>query len=286
MVGMDADHEAWSDAQSTTSVALDGDDVDVAYYEAGADNDGPPVVFLHGIPTWSFLWRSVAPAVAEKRHVLAPDLAGYGNSQMTDDFDRSVRAQTGALADLFAERGFDAVDLVGHDVGGGVALRYAAARSGYVRKLVLSNAVCFDSWPVEFVNSLSVPGTVEGWDEETFEEKLDFAFAEGTYGEADPAFVAGMKAPWRSERGRTALSRAAVATNTNHTTTIAYEDITAETLCLWGADDVLQPVEYADRLASAVGGDAEVVRLDEAYHWVPEDRPDAYREELLAFLAD
>ncbi|WP_277553625.1 alpha/beta fold hydrolase [Halobaculum limi] len=285
-ITLDADHETWSDAQVETTVTVDGRDLTVAYYEAGADNDGPPVVFLHGIPTWSFLWRGIAPAIAEDRHVVAPDLPGYGNSQRTDDFDRSVRAQTAVLADLIADRGVDKVDLVAHDIGGGVALRYAAARPAMVRKLVLSNAACFDSWPVEYVNSLGVPGVVEGWDDAEFEEQLDFLFAEGAYGEADPAFVAGMKAPWKREGGRTALARAAVATNTNDTTSIDYDAITAETLCLWGADDVLQPVANADRLADAVAGDVTVRPLEEAYHWVTHDRTAAYRESARDFLTE
>ncbi|MFC6787599.1 alpha/beta fold hydrolase [Halobaculum halobium] len=286
MVTLDADHEAWTAAQSATTAAVDGRELDVTYYEAGRDNGGPPVIFLHGIPTWSFLWRGIAPAVAEDRHVIAPDFAGYGNSQRTDDFDRSVRAQTSVLADLIAESPYNRVDLVAHDIGGGVALRYAAARSSQVRKLVLSNVACFDSWPVEYINSLGVPGVVEGWDDDEFEENMDFLFAEGAHGEADEAFVAGMKAPWAREGGRTALARAAVATNTNHTTCIDYGAITAETLCLWGADDVLQPIDNADRLADAVAGDARVVALDDAYHWVTHDRTEAYRDEVRAFLAE
>ncbi|WP_435063026.1 alpha/beta fold hydrolase [Halobaculum sp. EA56] len=286
MVDIDADHEAWSAAQSETTAAVDGRERTVAYYEAGRGNDGPPVVFLHGIPTWSFLWRGIAPAVAEERHVIAPDFPGYGNSQRTDDFDRSVRAQTNVLSSLLADEGFDAVDLVAHDIGGGVALRYAAARPDEVRRLVLSNAACFDSWPVEYINSLGVPGVVEGWDDEELDEELDFLFAEGAYGEADPGFVAGMKAPWTREGGRRALARAAVATNTNHTTCIDYGAITAETLCLWGADDVLQPIENAERLAEAVAGEARVVGLDDAYHWVTHDRTDGYRAEVRAFLTE
>ncbi|QZP37298.1 alpha/beta fold hydrolase [Halobaculum magnesiiphilum] len=286
MVTVDADHEAWTAAQSETTAVVDGRELDVAYYEAGRDNGGPPAIFLHGIPTWSFLWRGIAPAVAEDRHVIAPDLVGYGNSQRTDDFDRSIRAQTGVLAELIADAGYEEVDLVAHDIGGGVALRFAAARPRQVRKLVLSNAACFDSWPVEYINSLGVPGVVEGWDDAEFEENMEFLFAEGAHGDADPSFVAGMRAPWAREGGRPALARAAVATNTNHTTCINYGAITAETLCLWGADDVLQPIDNAERLADAVAGDAEVVGLDDAYHWVTHDRTEAYRERVRTFLAD
>ena len=63
-----------------------------------------------------------------------------------------------------------------------------------------------------------------------------------------------------------------------------YDAIDAEVLCLWASDDAMQPIEYGERLATDLGG--TVVELSEAYHWIVEDRPDAYREELRAFLTE
>ena len=283
------DHDAWTDAQEDASVTVDGQERTVAYYDGGEGDDGePPVVFLHGIPTWSFLWRDVAPAIGEDRRVIAPDLLGYGNSEQTDAFDRSIRAQEAMLDDLLAELGLDSspVALVGHDIGGSVALRFASHEPDAVDTLVLSNAGCYDSWPVEFVNGIGLPGAVTGMDDEEFEETMGFVFENGLYGEAGEhrAFAEGMRAPWDSPEGKTSLERCAVATNTNHTTEIDYGAIEAETLLLWGADDVLQSIDYAERLAEDVSGPTEVVPLDEAYHWVVEDRPEAYAEHLAEFL--
>jgi pimeloyl-ACP methyl ester carboxylesterase len=278
-------HEEWTAAQSETTVSVDGHELSVAYYEGDpdeADEDPETLVFLHGVPTWSFLWRRIAPAFEDEYRVLVPDLLGYGNSDRRDSFDRSIRAQEAMVAAFLDDLGEGSVTLVAHDIGGGAALRLAANAPERVDRLVASNAVCYDSWPVEFVSGLGLPGT-ESLDDGEFEGKLDFAFAEGTYGEADAEFVAGMKAPWLREDGKRALARAAVATNTNHTTEIDYGAIDAELLCLWGGDDVLQPIEYGERLADDLDG--AVVELDDAYHWVVEDRPEAYREELRTFLA-
>jgi len=276
-------HDEWTDRQTETTVTVDGHDLSVAYYEDGPD-DGPPVVFLHGIPTWSFLWRDVAPALATDRHVIVPDLVGYGNSAMHDGFDRSIRAQEAVLADLVAEH--DTVALVGHDIGGGVALRYASHRPDAVDALVLSNAACYDSWPVEFVNGLGLPETADR-DAADFEDDFEFLFADGLYGDPDDhrEFVEGMAAPWRSAEGQTSLVRNAVATNTNHTTEIDYGAITARTMLLWGADDVLQPIDYAERLADDVSGDTSLVTLSDAYHWVVEDQTDSYRSHVRRFLS-
>jgi haloalkane dehalogenase len=278
------DHERWRADREETTVTVDGHDLSMAFHEAGDPAD-PTVAFVHGIPTWSFLWRDVAPPLADEFHVLVPDLLGYGDSARHDGFDRSIRAQEAAVDALLADRGVDDLSLVAHDVGGGVALRLAAHQPDRVQNLVVSNAVCYDSWPVEFVSNLGLPDTADR-DPTDLEPDLDFAFGEGLFGDADEhdAFVAGMKAPWLRDDGPRALARAAVATNTNHTTEIPYGDVTADTLCLWGEDDVLQPIAYGERLAEDVAGDTEVVPLEDAYHWVVADRPDAYREELRSFL--
>jgi haloalkane dehalogenase len=274
-------HEEWTDQQESTTVGLDDHEVEVAYYEGGDPADHT-VVFLHGIPTWSFLWRDVVGVLEDDYHVLAPDMAGYGNSDMRDGFDRSVRAQEDMLGNLLDDLGVDRpVSLVAHDIGGGAALRMAAHDPEAVEHVVVSNAVCYDSWPVQFVSDLGLPDTTD-MDFEELEGQLDFAFGDGLYGDADDHrdFVEGMKAPWLTEEGRRSLSRDAVATNTNHTMEIDYTAITADVTCLWGVDDVMQPLEYGEHLAEDVAGDGEVVELEDAFHWVVEDRTEAYREEL------
>ncbi len=273
------DHDAWTARQTGTTVTVDGHDLRVAYTDRG---DGDPLLFLHGIPTWGYLWRRVAPAFEADHRVVVPDLLGYGNSASHDGFDRSIRAQEAMLVALLDDLGIGTATVVAHDVGGGAALRLAA-HTDRVDRLVLSNAVCYDSWPVEFIADLGLPATA-GMDDGEFERTLEGAFAGGTYDEADPAFVAGMKAPWLQAGGKTALARAAVATNTNHTTELDYGAVDADLLALWAVEDAMQPIEYAERLVDEVGGDLR--RLEAAYHWVVEDRPAAYREELSAWLAE
>lgn len=219
--------------------------------------------------------------IAEDRRVIVPDLLGYGNSAMADGFDGSIRARETMLAALLEELGIGTVSIVSHDIGGGVTLRYAAHHPDAVAQLVCSNAVCYDSWPVEFTTDLGLPGTAE-MPLDDLEEQVSAAFTLGAYGDPDPAFVEGLTAPWLSEAGRTSLARCAVATNTNHATEIDYDAITADFLALWGAGDDFQPIEYGERLAA--GLDGGVVGLDEAYHWVMADRPDAYVAELREFL--
>lgn len=277
-------HTDWTREQDETSVTVDGHDVTVAYYEDGVDNDGPPVVLLHGIPTWSFLWRNVVASLAQDRHVIAPNLLGYGNSSIFDGFDRSVRAQERMIEELIETVGTETISLVGHDIGGGVALRYATHNPDTVDQLVLSNAVCYDSWPVELVVELGLP-TVPEEAPEKIDEFLGIAFSEEFFVEPpEDSFVEGMREPWKSAEGRLSLVRNAVSLNTNHTVELDYGAISAETLLLWGADDFAQPTDNANRLATDIT-DARVVELDGAGHWVMEDRTEAYTDHLHSFFA-
>jgi len=274
-------YDEWTDTQDSQHVTVDGHDLEVAYRDSGA---GDPVVCLHGIPTNSFLWRDVIGPIEAERRVIAPDMIGYGNSSMYDGFDRSLRAQEVAIEALLDALDLGTVTLVGHDLGGGIFLRYAAHNPGAVDKLVLSNSVAYDSWPIKTITDLGLPETARETSVEELQGMLDGLMRDTLYGEdASEEFIDGMKAPWASEEGVTSLVRNASATNTSHTTEVDPADVTAETLLLWGAEDEFQPIRWAERLAGDIA-DAELVGLDRANHWVTEDRPEAYRDHLAEFL--
>jgi haloalkane dehalogenase len=105
----------------------------MAYTEVGT---GVPVVFLHGNPTSSYLWRKVIPHVGDRARCLAPDLIGMGASGKPDigyRFADHVR---------YLDAWFDALSLaevviVGHDWGGALGLDWAARHPGRVRGVAL-----------------------------------------------------------------------------------------------------------------------------------------------------
>jgi haloalkane dehalogenase len=105
-----------------------GDGLRMAWVEAGAA-DGPPVLLLHGEPTWSLLWRTVIPVLAGAGlRVIAPDLIGFGRSDKPAEvadhtYARHVEWVRALVVDVLDLRG---VTLVGHDWGGLIGLRLAA----------------------------------------------------------------------------------------------------------------------------------------------------------------
>ena len=126
----------------------------LAYVDAG-DRALTPVVFLHGNPTSSYLWRNVIPAVTDIARCLAPDLVGMGESgaSATEGDQRYTFADHARHLDAW----FDALDLrdvvlVGHDWGGALGFDWASRHADRVRGLV-------------FMETLVCPVTSADWPE-------------------------------------------------------------------------------------------------------------------------
>jgi haloalkane dehalogenase len=117
------------------------DGLRMAWVEAGPP-DGAPVLLLHGEPTWSYLWRSIIPALAGAGlRVIAPDLIGFGRSDKpaeTSDhsYARHVEWVRGFAFDAL---GLSGVSIVGHDWGGLIGLRLAAEHRERVARVVATN---------------------------------------------------------------------------------------------------------------------------------------------------
>jgi haloalkane dehalogenase len=95
-----------------------------------------PVVFLHGNPTSSYLWRNVIPRVADQTRCLAPDLIGMGESGKPDIAYR-LGDHVRYLDAWFDALGLDEVVIVGHDWGGTLGMDWAARHSGRVLGIAL-----------------------------------------------------------------------------------------------------------------------------------------------------
>ena len=93
----------------------------VAYHAAGS---GPVVLLIHGITSSADAWREVLPALAERYTVIAPDLLGHGGSAKPRG-DYSLGAYASGLRDLLAALGHQRATVVGHSMGGGIAMQLA-----------------------------------------------------------------------------------------------------------------------------------------------------------------
>jgi pimeloyl-ACP methyl ester carboxylesterase len=105
----------------------------VIYRIAGS---GPPVVLIHGMLNSSSHWQSVAMELARDHTVIAPDLIGHGDSAAPRG-DYSLGAHAASIRDLLAAIGIDRASIVGHSLGGGVAMQFFYQFPQRVERLVL-----------------------------------------------------------------------------------------------------------------------------------------------------
>ena len=130
------------------------EDVAMAYVEAGQD-DGPPIVLLHGNPTSSYLWRNVIPHLEPLGRCIAPDLVGHGDSDKLagegDDRYRFVEQRRYVDGFLESVGVSEDVTLVVHDWGSALGFDWANRHREAVRGLAFMEAICgpvsFDDWP-------------------------------------------------------------------------------------------------------------------------------------------
>jgi pimeloyl-ACP methyl ester carboxylesterase len=97
---------------------------------------GPPLLLIHGIGDSSATWHTVLSALARKHLVIAPDLLGHGMSAKPRA-DYSVAAYANGMRDLLGVLGIDRVTLVGHSLGGGVAMQFAYQFPERTERMVL-----------------------------------------------------------------------------------------------------------------------------------------------------
>jgi haloalkane dehalogenase len=118
------------------------DGLRLAHIEAG---DGPPVVFFHGEPTWSFLWRKVIPPVRDAGfRCIAPDLPGFGRSDKPVEIEwYSYDRHTASMAALLEELDLQDVTIVVHDWGGIIGLRLAAEHPDRIARMVILDTGLF-----------------------------------------------------------------------------------------------------------------------------------------------
>jgi haloalkane dehalogenase len=102
------------------------------------EGEGPPVIFLHGEPTWSFLWRNVIPPVRDAGYrCIAPDLPGFGRSDKPVDIDwYTYDRHTEAIAALVQELDLRRATVVVHDWGGLIGLRVAVEHPDRIARIV------------------------------------------------------------------------------------------------------------------------------------------------------
>ncbi|HEX8646394.1 MAG TPA: alpha/beta hydrolase [Thermoleophilaceae bacterium] len=118
---------------------------------------GPPVVLIHGMVNSSRHWQTVAMRLARDYTVVAPDLIGHGDSA-TPRGDYSLGAHAASIRDLLTAIGIDRATIVGHSLGGGVAMQFFYQFPQRTERLVLVSSGGLGGEVSPLLRSAAVPG--------------------------------------------------------------------------------------------------------------------------------
>lgn len=250
----------------------DIDGTPVRWLEAG---EGPPVVLVHGIPTSPQLWRHVMPLVHGR--CLAFEMTGYGSSIPNGEArDLSLAAQAVRLTRWIDEVGLRAPVLVGHDLGGGVAQIAAVQRPDVVGGLMLTNAVCYDSWPIPSVVAMQCAAPLLRHLPETAIYPTFVQLIHRGHDDRARALesIGVHWSPYVTYGAAAALMRQVTALRTADTVAVAdrLPSLRLPARVVWGEADRFQKMTYGRRLAADLGTTLQTI--PGGRHFTPEDHPD------------
>lgn len=278
------------------TVKIEGKEIKI-HIEAVGDK-GTPILMVHGIPTNSRLWRNVQAGLKDDYSTCAMDMIGYGQSDMPiDDLKYTFANQAEAVKGVIEGLGVKGkVVLVGHDHGGGVCQVFASKYCDHISRLVLVNPVAFDYWPVLEVEAFNA---LVGAPDETLQMAMGQAAASfpgllrtGTYGKStftDQNVKVNYLQFWARGPGLTgfkSLVKACSEPSNKETMEVDHSKITCPTMVCWGVHDAWMPVESAKRLKKAITGPVRLEWIDQAGHYVQEDRPDKLAELIDDFITE
>ena len=269
-------------------------DCRIHYRERG---NGHPVVLLHGgiIDAAHVSWPPVIDALADEYRVIAPDLMGYGESELAEG-PYSIPRHAEVIAAFLDTLDTSCVTLVGVSLGGGVAIQLALDRPELVDRLVpidafglgtdlpnglLSYALARFQLPNRLslailrrshrLTRASLGGVVHNLDD------LDPAAVDAVYRE--------LQRPTAGEAFRRFRTVGVTCDGYQTVFTDRFEEISAPTYLLHGAHDELFPVAWARRASERIP-DAKLQVLDDCGHWPPREKPEIVVEQIETAISD
>jgi pimeloyl-ACP methyl ester carboxylesterase len=129
----------------------------IAVRDEGPTDATEAILLIHGMAGSSQTWRAIMPTLSKKYRVVAPDLLGHGQSSKPRS-DYSLGAFAVGLRDLLDELGIASATIVGHSLGGGVAMQFLYQHPDYCRRLVLISSGGLGQDVGFILRLLSAPG--------------------------------------------------------------------------------------------------------------------------------
>jgi pimeloyl-ACP methyl ester carboxylesterase len=264
----------------------------VSYRRGGS---GPLLILIHGITGSSQTWREVMPRLAEDFTVIAPDLLGHGESAKPRG-DYSLGAYASGIRDLVGLLGYDRGTVVGHSLGGGIALQFAYQFPERVERMVLVDAGGLGRDVSLLLRSASLPGAELVLPLISSKPLLDAGaavsrlfgklglragpdLAEMATGFASLGDAEARRAFLHTVRAVIDLGGQRISANDR-----LYLAAALPTLIVWGSRDNIMPVEHGRAAHKAIPG-SRLEIFEGAAHFPHLSDPDRFVQTLCDFMA-
>jgi pimeloyl-ACP methyl ester carboxylesterase len=263
-------------------------------YRVAGDPAGPVLLLIHGITSSSATWDKVIPTLAERAYVIAPDMLGHGDSDKPLA-DYSLGGFASGLRDLLEYLEHDRATVVGHSLGGSVALQFAYQYFAHCERLVLVSSGGLGREVSLALRAATLPGA----------EFLLPVIANShvrDVGMAVARLLGRLPMRPRSSVGEVARGYASLAGSPNRTVFVQSLRSVVEpggqrvdasnrhylaegrpTLIVWGALDTIIPVAHAYQTHAAIPASVLEV-FEQSRHFPHRDEPDRFAQVLLDFL--
>jgi len=264
----------------------------ISYLTAG---EGPVLLAVHGIASDSQAWRAALPLLARRVTVIAPDLPGHGASAKAPG-DYSLGSLASSLRDFLVKLGHERATLVGHSLGGGVAMQFAYMFPERTERLVLVSSGGLGRSLNPLLRAATLPGS-----ELAIAATIAPITALGRAGAAALQRVGLRFTPDLGEVGRGFATladregRAAFLDTLRSVVNFSGQRVDASdrlylasempTLLLWGERDPIIPVRHGHRAQERMPG-SRLVTFADSGHFPQIDDPHRFAATVLEFLEE
>ena len=274
---------------NSNRLPLDFIDIDgfrIGYHRSGK---GEPMLLVHGITTYSFIWRQLIPSLSKQFDLIAPDLLGCGKSDKPTGVSYSIRAQAEILIKLLTKLNIEKVHLVAHDIGGGVAQIMAVTHPERIHTLTLINSIGYDYWPVQPIITMRTPVI-----RQLAMAIMDFGMLtslvrRGIYHKerVTDELMDLFRSPLKTKEGRRGFLILAKSLDNLHLMAIEdkLKNMELPVLIIRGEDDVYLSPAISERLRRDIKG-SRLVRIEAGGHFIQEDEPEQLIEAITSFIAE